>query len=99
MEIEVTEKKKVNVSQAQCQYIMIQTMKQIADWKDGMWLDMSSKQMMQTVTYHGSHSFDDDKVVRDATEMDLAVHFFIGVLNKKQQAEVKKNTIAFPVPS
>ena len=97
MEIEVTEKRKVNIAPAQCKNIMLRTMKELADWKDGMWFNPENRKMMQTTEYVGSHSFDEDVEVRDATEMDMAVHLFILALNAQLNAEVKKNTIAFPL--
>ena len=81
MEIEVTEKKKVNISFAQRQKVMLQTMKDLAEWKEGMWFDQMTGKMMQTNEYIGSHSFDEESVVREANEMDMAVHLFVLAMN------------------
>ena len=93
MEIEVTEKKKVNISFAQRQKVMLQTMKDLAEWKEGMWFDQEAGKMMQTNEYIGSHSFDEESVVREANEMDMAVHLFVLALNEKWNIERRKNII------
>ncbi len=94
MEIEVTEKRKVKIAPAQCKHIMLRTMKELADWKDGMWFNPENGKMMQTTEYIGSHSFDEDVEVRDATEMDMAVHLFILALNSQMKAEINEKVIA-----
>ena len=94
MEIEVTEKRKVNISPAHCKHIMLRTMKELADWKDGMWFNPENGKMMQTTEYIGSHTFDEDIVIRDATEMDIAVNLFILALNARMKLEVNEKVIA-----
>ena len=48
---------------------------------------------MQTNEYIGSHSFDEESVVREANEMDMAVHLFVLALNEKWNIERRKNII------
>lgn len=90
MEIEVTEKRQVNLSFPQRQKVMLQTMKDLAGWKEGMWFNPETRQMMQTTEYIGSHTFDEDIVVRESNEMDMAVHLFIVTLNESGTNSVER---------
>jgi hypothetical protein len=75
MQITATQTLKVEISKEEQKRIVIQTLREVAKWVSGNYI--ADGQLMLRETYSTTHSWDEDIVVRNATELDLATDLLI----------------------
>ena len=81
MKVSATQTISVDISADEQRRITIETIREAAKWVDGNYI--SDGKLMLRQHYHSSHAWYEDLVVRDATELDLAVHVVISKLLNK----------------
>ena len=60
--------------------VTITTLRELMKWPDGA--SVKSDKLIQTKTYHTSHSWTDIEVIREATAADIAIQLLIDKIHK-----------------
>lgn len=81
MKIKANQEVEIEISELQQYLVTLNYLCKMFDWKDGYFVENGS--VFQRVTNYGSHSFEQNDLIRSATKKDKEIHSVIKTLKNK----------------
>jgi hypothetical protein len=63
--------------------ITIKNLRDLVDWQENHWVDFKTNKLMKRKSYNSAHSWSEDMILRDATDLEMSVQKIISVISTK----------------
>lgn len=83
MKIKGTSTIEINIDKKEERRITIKNLKELVDWESFHWVDLNTNKLMKNHSYNAAHSWSEDKVVRDATDDEIAIQMIVNLIHLK----------------
>jgi len=83
MKIKGTSVIEIEIDKNEEKRITLKNLRDLVGWQYYHWVDLKNNKLMKTQSYNSSHSWSEDKIIRDATDTEIAVQKIILVIAEK----------------
>ena len=83
MKIKGTSIIEIEIDKNEERRITIENLRNLVEWESFHWVDLNTNKLMKNHLYYAAHSWDEDKALRDATDIEIAVQKIIKALHLK----------------
>ena len=83
MKIKGTSTIEIEINKYEEQRITLKNLRDLVGWQSFHWVDLKTNKLMKNHSYNSSHSWSEDKIIRDATDTEVAVQKIISVITAK----------------
>jgi len=83
MKIKGTSTIEIEIDENEEKRITLKNLRDLVGWQSFHWVDLKTNKLMKNQSYNSSHSWSEDKIIRDATDTEVAVQKIISVITAK----------------
>lgn len=81
MKIKGTSIIEIEINKYEEQRITIKNLRDLVDWESFHWVNLNTNKLMKNQSYHAAHSWSEDKPLRDATDIEIAIQKIINFMH------------------
>ena len=82
MKVKATTFIEAELSPCEQKRVAIETIRKMAGWPPEHWVDLFTKKLMITQEFATSHRWSEDKILREASEAEIAIQIVLNYLSK-----------------
>ena len=83
MKIKGTSIIEIDIDKNEERRITIKNLRDLVDWQENHWVDFKTNKLMKHKSYYSAHSWSEDMILRDATDLEMSVQKIISVISTK----------------
>lgn len=83
MKIKGTSIIEIDIDKNEERRITIKNLRDLVDWQENHWVNLKTNKLMEHKSYNSAHSWSEDIILRDATDLEMSVQKIILTITAK----------------